>query len=381
MKKRRRYKRSGLMATMNNNLVQLPDFDLFFSRLFLSLSLSLSPPPEPLVPAELKAARPLLPSLRRQSSQKDLASLERCRGSRSGAVAAAASVAALAKKGPAPSPSALAAEGGPPVRRSTVVAPMAQNLPPWRLRAAGEGLAKGTEGRSAPPLPLLPPLRRRCRFVFVAARRRSQLRRRLRRKKIERPHREGPANRTGGAEVGERERETEEGKPRRRRRRGRRLLPPHPLPLHPARGLRPGQDQEVFGLDVAVDQTLLNFGGRGRGKREGNERASEREGRKRHLRETERRNEKEKPPPLFLSFLFFQPFRTTECRAAHPSARSAPPRRRAPRAENRRSPAAASLEVPAAEARTRWIAEVREPLFPPSSLFFFFFFSSPLNAA
>ena len=65
-----------------------------------SFSLSLSPPMSPAPPREnhscAQSSRQLGLSpalLRRQSSQNDLASAERCLGSRSGSVAAAASVA------------------------------------------------------------------------------------------------------------------------------------------------------------------------------------------------------------------------------------------------------------------------------------------------
>ena len=127
--------------------------------------------------------------------------------------------------------------------------------------------------------------------------------------------------------------------------------------------LQPREDQQIFGLDVSVDEALFYLfvmTGEREGKREWEtEGESEREARSLFL--------KEKSPSLLFSspllslslsgFLFFL---TMECRAAHPlsalraAAAAFSSSRKPP------DPAAASLAVPAAAARTRWTAAEEE---------------------
>ena len=116
-----------------------------------------------------------------------------------------------------------------------------------------------------------------ARETFVAAdasqrRRRSQRYHcccHLRRQEVERAQRKRTADRTGGAEVGERERERREGGGMRRggverrggggTRRGRNFLLLF-FNLSPLAELeRPREDQDIFGLDVAVDEALHFF--------------------------------------------------------------------------------------------------------------------------
>ena len=346
-------------ATFTNFLLSL-----FLSLSFFSLSLSLSHemPSNHSCPKTSRQLGLSAALWRRHSSQKDLASAERRRGSRSRGGPSIAGVAASAA-------AALAKEGGPPVRRSTVAAPTAQTSAAGEAEAATEAAGGcGEEGAGSgelppplhpPPPPPPLPLPRDGGDPNNAAEVASGGR------KSSVPSGKGPP-------IGQAEPKSEsanENEVRGGREDGFSVADDNAAEEETSSSFSSrsralssrGRTRRFSGLTSPWTRPcfVLNFGN---GEREGSRvrrPRGEKETPRPRGRERETGRGRRRAPHPFHSLSLFRIFffLTMECRAAHPLRALRAAAAVSSSSRNPPDPEAASLEVPAAEARTRWTSE------------------------